>query len=106
VIGLIVRRQGGESLSTQSPPLGTASESRFMLSRQELAAGEVLVVLSEGGCNVHDAEGRRIGQGSIASLVRKCLAQPARDIASQLRRILDRGPDAKDDVTVLVVKRR
>jgi len=106
VIGLIVGRQAGESLSTQSPPLGTASETRFSLSRQELAAGEVLVVLSEGGRSVHDADGKRIGQGTIATVVRKCITLPAREIASQLRKLLDRGPDAQDDVTVLVVKRR
>jgi phosphoserine phosphatase RsbU/P len=106
VSGLIVRRQGGESLRTPSPPLGTAAESRYSLSRQPLAAGEALIVLSEGGRNVLDAEGKRIGEGTIAALVRKYLSQPAREIASQLRRLLDRGPDARDDVTVLVVKRR
>jgi serine phosphatase RsbU (regulator of sigma subunit) len=106
VIGLIVRRQGREILSAQAPPLGTASECRISLSQQPLAAGDVLVVLSEGGRKVLDPEGKRIGEGTIAAVVRKCLTQPAREIASQMRRLLDRGPDAQEDVTVLVVKRR
>ncbi len=105
-LGIIVRREGREILSTQSPPLGGGPDIRYALGRQQLAAGDVLLVLSDGSRKGVDGQGQPIGEGAIASLVRKHRQQPAREMATQLKRLLDRGPEAHDDVTVLVVKRR
>ncbi|MEX2026507.1 MAG: GAF domain-containing SpoIIE family protein phosphatase, partial [Pirellulaceae bacterium] len=103
--GLIVRREGFEILSTQAPPLGTGPECRYPLCRQELASGEILLLLSEGAAQAVDDAGKLIGSSSLASLVRKHRQQPAKEIATQLKRLLDRGPEATNDMTALVVKR-
>ena len=106
VSGLIVRRDAFERLSAPSPPLGAEPESGYSLCRQDLSPGDILLLLSEGAAQAVDGEGQPIGAAALAATVRKCRQQPAREIATQLRRLLDRGPDAADDMTVLVVKRR
>lgn len=106
VIGIIVRREGCEILSTQALPLGSGPECRYSMSKQAIAPGDVLIVLSDGARKAVDSRGRPVGERAMASLVRKSRNQPAREISAQLKRLLDRGPDAHDDMTVLVVKRR
>ena len=104
--GLIVRREGCEALSSEALPLGSGPECRYALCRRELAAGDVLLLLTEGAARAVDASGKLISAGTLASLVRKGRQQPAKEIAMELRRLLDRGPEATSDMTVLVVKRK
>ena len=105
-IGLVVRHEGEELLSTTLPPLGAEPECRYAMERQELAAGDVLVVLSEGArCGVV-GPGKGNRERSLAALVRKHRHQPAKEITAQLKRRLDLGPCADEDMTVLVTKRR
>ena len=104
--GVLVGRQGIESLTSDALPLGSGPECRYALRRLELAAGDVLLLLSAGAASAVDAEGKPLRAADLAAIVRKQRQQPAREIAAQLRRVLDRGPEATDDATVLVVKRK
>ena len=105
-VGVVVRREVRDVLSTRIPPLGTGPECRYPAASQTLEPGDVLVAFSEGAAGGIDAKGKRLGEGAIAALVHKHRQEPARQIVAHLQRLLDRGPDATADMTVLVVKRR
>jgi serine phosphatase RsbU (regulator of sigma subunit) len=106
--GMVVR--GGEHarevLGGQSPLLGIDVDARFKAEQRVLAAGEVLVLLSEGARNAVDEAGLRIGEGAIAALVARHRRESAGQLVNRIAHLLDRGGQASaDDMTVLVVKR-
>jgi serine phosphatase RsbU (regulator of sigma subunit) len=105
VAAMIVRRERRELISGRLPPLGAGPDAKHEVVHQELQPGDVLVLLTEGARNATDEAGLCIGEAAIATAIRKARGQPAREVATQLRKLLERGQGG-EDMTVLVARRR
>ena len=96
-----------EVLGGQGPAMGVDAETKFKADHRVLTPGDLLILLSEGARNAVDEAGLRIGEGAIAALASKHQNEPAEQIVSRLRHLLDRrGQSPPEDMTVLVVKRK
>jgi serine phosphatase RsbU (regulator of sigma subunit) len=96
-----------EVLGGQAPALGSSSELKLKVDHRIITPGDLLVLLSEGARNAVDEAGLRIGEGAIAALASKHQNEPAEQIVTRLRHLLDRqGQSPPEDMTVLVVKRK
>lgn len=97
----------GESLrgvtTSDTTPLGAQPDADYVSSHDELACGEVLVVLSEGIQRMLKSKNNRV----LWRLVQRYRERSADELADKLRSFLDRnfGQAVADDQTVLVVKR-
>lgn len=85
--------------------LGADPDTKFAADHRMLAAGDILIVLSEGARNAVDEAGLRIGEGTLAAIVAKHQLESAEQLVSRIRHVLDRGSELSSDMTVLVVKR-
>ncbi len=95
-----------EVLSGGAALLGADPDTKFTADHRMLAAGDILIVLSEGARNAVDEAGLRIGEGTLAAIVAKHQLESAEQLVSRIRHVLDRGSELSSDMTVLVVKRR
>jgi len=104
---LLVRRDGWQSLSRASAPLGQSPESPYEQFGYELVPGEVLVLLGEGARDAADAAGRPLGESGVAEILQGHLDLSAAELVALVRRRLEDLPAASHrDRTVLVIKRR
>ena len=89
------------------PPIGVLPDPASAEREQRLAAGDVLVLLSDGFNEARDPGGRRIGIGPLADVVRREAGQDAAAIAAALQRCVEtyeRGSAPTDDQTLIVMK--
>ncbi len=97
----------GESLRTiaasDTTPLGAQPDADYALSRDELASGEILVVVSEGIKKTLKSANSHV----LWRLIQRNRERSADELADKLRSFLDRNFDqaVADDQTVLVIKR-
>jgi serine phosphatase RsbU (regulator of sigma subunit) len=89
-------------------PLGIDAEARFEDPPQvALAAGDTLVLLTDGVVEARAATGPAFGAVGALSVVREHRARPAREVVAELFTAVNafRGPPAQvDDMTAVVVK--
>jgi phosphoserine phosphatase len=74
----------------------------------DLAAGDILVVLSDGIYEYEDPEGALFGKERVEQVLREAYAQPAAVLSAQMldaARAFARGAPQQDDVTMVFVKR-
>jgi len=105
---LVIRPNGWESFSQESPLLGQGPEAGYEQFGCQLEPGEVLVAFTPAVRDVAAASGKELGEAGVA----ECLARRTNLTAAELvalvrqRLSIDAGPKARQDQTVLVVKRR
>jgi sigma-B regulation protein RsbU (phosphoserine phosphatase) len=95
-------------LTAAAPLLGNDPDAEFPGGRDALRIGDTLILLSEGARRAATAAGLLAAESrgsSDLSLTTLLLGKSAEQSVAQLRQLLDQG-EARDDLTVLVVKRR
>lgn len=88
--------------------VGAFAEATFDEVEVTLAAGDSLVLVTDGALENHDANGRRPGLAGLVSLLDTCRSEPAAAIA---RAVAEAGAPREgaglhDDLTVVVLQRR
>jgi len=88
-------------------PLGVFGEARYEEYHRELAAGQVLVIGTDGIWEARNGEGRMYGKLLLQQVVRDNIVRPAAEIVEKvlegLRQFLF-PLDIQDDATLVVVK--
>ncbi len=104
---VVVRPDGWESLTRQSPQLGVSPESDYDSFGYELNPGEALAVFTDGVRDATDADGHVFGEAGVAESITARLDLPAEGLVSAVWQAHDAfAADAnRDDRSVLVVKR-
>ncbi|HJW84418.1 MAG TPA: PP2C family protein-serine/threonine phosphatase [Anaerolineae bacterium] len=101
--------QGGQvsEWEADSPPIGVASELSSAERSLSLQSGDVLIVMSDGFSEAHDAGGGRIGIGPLKETVLRAAGRSAADIAAALLQraeASERDSNLSDDQTLIVLK--
>ena len=101
--------QGGQvsEWEADSPPIGVASELSSAERSLSLQSGDVLIVMSDGFSEAHDAGGGRIGIGPLKETVLRAAGRSAPDIAAALLQraeASERDSNLSDDQTLIVLK--
>ncbi|MDZ7616551.1 MAG: GAF domain-containing SpoIIE family protein phosphatase [Patescibacteria group bacterium] len=98
---------GWESIEEPGPRLGESPESVFEPFGCELAAGEVLLLMTDGMRATTDAAGRPLGPAGIAELLLPKLHLSADQLARVVRDAISPRPghSETDDRTLLVIRR-
>jgi serine phosphatase RsbU (regulator of sigma subunit) len=107
---LILRRDGGifESLGSCGPPLGIKAAASYVPGSVELAAGDILVLYTDG---VTEAETARSAQFGMERLQQTILAARSQGARGVVERIIDSvaqftlGAPQSDDITCVAVVR-
>jgi len=104
---VVVRSDGWQSLSQNSPTLGGSPELDFEPFGYELAPGEALVIFTDGLRDAADSTGRPLGESGIAEPLVGRRDLSADELAALVRRTLGNHTEIPDghDRTVLVIKR-
>ncbi len=105
---LLLSRGETEMLTTEALPLGAVPETVYPLWKRNFHTGDTLVAMSEGVREARDRGGLRIGEGSIATLVRRATHLSAAELSERIRDLVEHHcPKGTGlDRTVLVLKRR
>lgn len=106
---LLLLRQGEvQQFTTEALPLGALPETDYPVWQYLLAPGDLLVAMSEGVREARDRGGLRIGESSIATLIRRAAQLSATELSQRIRDLVeDHSPQRPGlDRTVLVLKRR
>jgi sigma-B regulation protein RsbU (phosphoserine phosphatase) len=103
--GLVLRSGGGlEPVSSSGPPVGWYRDAAFEVTRADLAAGDVLLVYTDGISEARRG-GRELGEEEVGSILE---ASRGADVESVTARLLDTlaAPDVevRDDAAALVMK--
>ncbi|MHB1924203.1 MAG: PP2C family protein-serine/threonine phosphatase [Acidimicrobiales bacterium] len=99
---LIVRRAGGvESLGTASPIVGWRSQSTYTVAHATLAAGDMVVMYTDGLLEAIAGRGEPDDQ-ALRSLLGPLAGQPADEVAQALDAAI--GNERRDDVAVMVTR--
>jgi phosphoserine phosphatase len=97
------------SYNATSFPMGAMPLPRARAAVElDLAAGDILVVLSDGIYEYEDPEGALFGKERVEQVLREAYAQPAAVLSAQMldaARAFARGAPQQDDVTMVFVKR-
>jgi len=104
-----LRRDGAQRLDGAGLPLGLFSNVQYPVTHVRLAAGESLVLYSDGVTEALDPEGNEFGEERLAHSLRTCYGTSAEQLARSV--LADAisfraGCRAADDVTLMVVRRR
>ncbi len=97
------------TLESTSKPLGLFAEADCTLGEPcVLAAGETLVLVTDGAIEAESPAGQLHGADGCCDAIRACLDKPARDLVEAVigaTRAHAAGAPQEDDITVVVVKR-
>lgn len=95
------------SLSGKSPLLGESPESEFEQGGYELAAGEALVILSQGFCEAKNKGGSQLGEAGLAQMLAENMHLSANQLCAMAREALHLHAEnpSQNDFAVLVIKR-
>ena len=104
---LIVRRNGSvEPIGRPAPPLGVQSNLGLTDHQARLAAGDALVLYTDGLTDAY-APARLVSSADLAAVLEKCGGAGAEEIAETLRRTTvapeERRPP-RDDILVVVLR--
>jgi serine phosphatase RsbU (regulator of sigma subunit) len=88
-------------------PLGVFGEARYEEYHRELAAGQVLVIGTDGIWEARNREGRMFGKLLLQQVIRDNVVRPAAEIVEKVLEALKQflfPLDIQDDATLVVVK--
>jgi sigma-B regulation protein RsbU (phosphoserine phosphatase) len=108
---VLVRASGETRLLVEGSglPIGMFCSSRYESSQERLAAGDALVLCTDGVIDAEDADGAEFGLGRLEQLAaRHARLDPAALVSEYAHALAHHraAPHAADDVTMLVVRRR
>ncbi len=108
---LVFRRSGGaglERLPASSHPVGMFPEARYREGEIELAAGDTVLLYSDGLTEARDARGQELGEERLVRLVAARASLPADGLGRALLEEASRfrgGQRPHDDESLVVVRR-
>jgi sigma-B regulation protein RsbU (phosphoserine phosphatase) len=88
-------------------PLGVFGDARYEEYHRELAAGQVLVIGTDGIWEARNREGRMFGKLLLQQVIRDNVVRPAAEIVEKVLEALKQflfPLDIQDDATLVVVK--
>jgi phosphoserine phosphatase RsbU/P len=105
----VLRRAGGalERLEIGGLPLGIMPLARYQCGSTSLAAGDVLLIFSDGLIEAEDDNQQEFGEPGMLALMHTAGGKSAADVLAQLLRSVDSfvGPAHQhDDITCMVVR--
>lgn len=105
----ILRPHGWDPIAEVSVPIGTQPDTVYQQRRQLIAAGDVLLVISDMA--EYDAtgvdDGRQLGQAALAERLLRHTHLSAQEMIDQVRRYFAKSCEpGQPEYSVLVVKRR
>jgi serine phosphatase RsbU (regulator of sigma subunit) len=105
---LIVRQAGGiESLAATGPPVGLIESAEFEVGETALAAGDKIVVYSDGVTEAQSLQGEFFGRQKLRQVVAEHHADSCRAlheaIAGAVAAFTESAPQA-DDITLVVIE--
>ena len=99
-----------ENLEAQGIPLGVFAGFKYGLATKEcLAAGDMLVLVTDGLYEWENPEGEQFGLARLEEVIRESRDCPAEELIAKLRSSVVsfcRGTKQQDDVTAVIVKRK
>lgn len=100
-----IGHDGVQMIEEQQLPLGLLPEAAFAGDRIELAAGDVLLVATDGVLEVCRQDGEEFGRERLEQMLMLSAAQPLASVAQEiLARVRSFGPQT-DDQTLLLIRR-
>lgn len=108
--GFLLRSDGSRTiLSAEVPPLGVLEEvHRDRTAKLEIAAGDVLILVTDGVLEAMSPDGDTFGHERLFDLVEAHADRSAHDLASLIRTAIFQYTGRNhlnDDVTVMIIKR-
>jgi serine phosphatase RsbU (regulator of sigma subunit) len=93
-------------LNSSCPPIGLSPEETCELASEDLMAGDVLVLYTDGVTEAENRLGEEFGMERLSATVRRGSSLSAEDLMSNIYNAAAdfSGDDFNDDVTILVVK--
>jgi sigma-B regulation protein RsbU (phosphoserine phosphatase) len=93
-------------MDSSCPPIGLAPEETCELASEELMAGDVLVLYTDGVTEAENRRGEEFGLERLSATLRSGSTLPAEDLMSNIYNAAADfcGDVFNDDVTILVVK--
>ncbi len=94
-------------LTGHQPPLGVLPAQRFAHHDCPVAAGDVILLLTDGVLETFNRRGEMFGREPIRDLIRQHAHRPAADIISIITGAVEQfreDDDQEDDITMVVVK--
>jgi serine phosphatase RsbU (regulator of sigma subunit)/pSer/pThr/pTyr-binding forkhead associated (FHA) protein len=104
---LIFGGGGGRRLESGSMPVGMFDFAQYEDAREQMSAGEVLVVYSDGVTEALNIDGEEFGEDRLAAIVAERVRDDAGSILNAIVSSVQafaRGVAQHDDVTAMVVK--
>jgi serine phosphatase RsbU (regulator of sigma subunit) len=103
---IVVRKSRPSSISQGATPLGVDADASYHCASQQLARGDVLVVVSDAVRKAVNNAGEQLGEAAIADAVQQQLSAPAEEIAAAIFELWQRHTDdPRREVTIVVAKR-
>jgi len=105
---LVTNDGGATPLGTTGPLLGFVRSPRWPHATAEVAPGEAVVLFSDGVLDTVSEDRRHFGEHRLVDLLRSAPVHSAAELVERLdRALLDfQGSEQRDDVAVLVLRRR
>ena len=107
---ILLRRSGDvERLAASGPPLGALPSAAYRQATTTLAAGDVLVIFTDGVTEALDAAEQEFGDERLRSLVLEDGADSAGELCKRILgavREFEAGAPQTDDITLVVAKAR
>jgi len=95
-----------ERRDAEGPPLGVIPGFAFVSHDVELAAGDLVAVLTDGLTEVRDARGEEFGEGRLAEALRAHAGRPLPEIHAAMLGAVRRFGPQQDDQTLLLLRAR
>jgi sigma-B regulation protein RsbU (phosphoserine phosphatase) len=106
----VVRESGEWSvLDATAMPVGLIEGSEFPIAEQQLAAGDKLVIYSDGVTEAQNAAGEFFGKKRLREIVVACAAGSCTDLHAAIQEAVTaftEGAAQSDDITVVVLEYR
>ena len=97
-----------EFLAVTGPPIGLFADAKHQAEKINLAAGDLLMIYSDGVTEADDAEGNEFGEKRLASILEAAHTGALDDIVERVGDEVEKhiaGRPPQDDVTLLALKR-
>jgi sigma-B regulation protein RsbU (phosphoserine phosphatase) len=106
---VLVRPDGVARLEDGGTVLGLFEHGQYATGETRLAAGDLVVVFSDGVTEMSNAQDEEYGDERLVAAVRAARTNPVREIVDTVTRSLASfagGVPSRDDVTILAIRRR
>lgn len=105
----LLTKDGVKRLEAGGTVMGLFDHGHYDTGRERVAAGDMLLLFSDGVTEAENADGEELGDDRLAASLQRAAGRPARQVVDLVQRDLAAfcGPAAaRDDVTLMVVKVR